>query len=92
MAKTVEKKQTTKVYIGVVNTSSKVVILRQNTTKAQEFLKTQMGDECKAYKVRGFSAEDAFNKIVKQTGIEDLMLDTSRHHNLAEIEEFSFEG
>ena len=79
-----------KVYIAVANKSSKVVIIRGNTAENKEFLKTQMGDECTAFKVRAVTTEEAFNKIKKQLNMEDLTLDTTRHHNLAEIEEFVF--
>ena len=81
-----------KVYVAVLNQTTKVVIVRINTKENQKFLKTQMGAECKGFKVRAANTEDAFEKIKKQTGIEDLILDKSRHFNLAEIEDFSFEN
>lgn len=79
-----------KVYIGVANTTTKVVIIRINTAENKEFLKTQMGEECRAFKVRAVNTEEAFDKIKKQMGIDDLTLDKTRHFNLSEIEEFTF--
>lgn len=79
-----------KVYLAVANTETKVVIVRQSTTENKKFLKTKMGDGCVAFKVRAVSTQEVFEKIKKQTGIDDLTLDVSRHYDLPEIEEIDF--
>lgn len=87
---------TTTLYIALIDKVTKTVYVKTKTVKSIETLQrirdSKPDDFLKPLKIRAMSHDEAKIKACKfyELNSEDFKIDTGRHHNLIEIEEFDF--